>query len=187
MYVVVTPPEEPAVSLEEMKAHLRVDHDDDDDEIESLVAAAQAGFEDPDIGWLRRPVALQQIEFVYDCFPARNVDLPGPILLDGDHPVVVKYQNSAGVDQVFSSASYRVDRASTAIPRLILGPSYAWPRPASFMRINCWAGFENDDPRIGNFQSAIKLHVEMQYDDVDRQKYQSAIDALLSTYRFREF
>jgi hypothetical protein len=187
-YVVITPPEDPAVSLDEMKDHLRVDHDDDDDRIEALVAAAQAGFEDPDIGWLRRPVALQEIEFGYDCFPLRWLDLPGPIVVDDDHSLIVKYENAAGGDLTFAAASYRLDRATTWRPRLVLNAGYAWPRPAGFAWVRCWAGFENDDPRIGNFQSAIKLHVEMNYDGVDEpDKYRATIDALLSAYRYRVF
>ncbi|NTG85858.1 hypothetical protein G6L15_06815 [Agrobacterium rhizogenes] len=40
-------PTEPAVSLEEAKRHLRVFHDDDDTDIEGMIAAAQGAIEGP--------------------------------------------------------------------------------------------------------------------------------------------
>lgn len=182
-FVVITPPDQ-AVSLEEMKAHLRVDHDEDDDRIEALVAGAQAGFEDPDIGWLRRPVARQEVEFFYDPIPLREVTLPGPVFLDDEHALAVLY----GANVEYPSAGYRLSGPLTWQPRLILNSGYSWPRPADEFRVRCWAGFASDDPRIGNFQSAIKLHVEMNYDDVDdAARYRTSINALLSAYRFRQF
>lgn len=180
-YFVITPPEAPAVSLAEMKAHLRVDHSDDDDQIEALVAAAQAGFESSEIGTLGRPVALQEIEIEPQYCDDYPLPLFGPIFTDVDTEVAIVYRDTAGTDITIDPSAYRIDRAETLTPRLttLSGWSYS-----SGLRIRCWAGFDVDDPRLGNFKSAIKLHVQAIYDGVeDLERYRQTIDSLLSGYR----
>lgn len=178
-YSVITPPAVPAVSLEEMKAHLRVDHTDDDEQIADLITSAQAGFESSDIGVLGRPVAYQEVEIEAehgDGFPMR---LFGPI--NTDLPVVIVYRNSENADVAISPSVYRIDRADTFAPRLL---AYSgWPYGYG-VRIECFVGLDADDPRLGNFKSAIKLQVQIIYDGVeDLDRYQATIDSLLSPYR----
>ena len=178
-YVVITPPEQPAVSLEEMKAHLRVDHDDDDDRIEALIASAQAGFESAEIGILGRPVSAQEIEIEpqpCDRYPLR---LFGPI--DTEQDIAVLYRDVAGSDVDIDPASYRIDRAETLAPQLVALAGWSY---GNSIRIRCTAGLPADDPRLGNLKTAIKLHVQTIYDGVeDSDRYRATIDILLSPYR----
>lgn len=178
-YFVITPPEEPAVSLVEMKAHLRVDHDDDDDLIEDLVASAQAGFESAEIGILGRPVAAQEIEIEpqpCDLYPLR---LFGPI--DTEEEVTVMFRDAAGADVEIDAASYRIDRTETFAPQLVALAGWSY---GNSIRIRCTAGLPADDPRLGNLKTAIKLHVQIIYDGVEESdRYRATIDSLLSPYR----
>ena len=73
MLKLVTPPDDPVVSLADAKAHLRVFHDDDNAYIEALVAAAVGNLDGAD-GWLGRALAPQTWQFSVDRFPYR-VDL----------------------------------------------------------------------------------------------------------------
>ena len=79
---VVTPPA-PIVTLEEAKAHLRVDHADEDALITAVVATATAWLDGPD-GWLGRALGEQMLEVdfpadgdpadrAYPCPPVRAI------------------------------------------------------------------------------------------------------------------
>lgn len=73
--VVVTPPA-PVVSLDEAKAHLRVEHADDDALITGMVAAATAHIDGPD-GWLGRSIGVQTVETRFTLWEVdRVVPLP---------------------------------------------------------------------------------------------------------------
>ena len=63
MLRLVTAATEPILTLEEAKLHLRVDHDDDDDLIEALVAAVTARLDGRD-GILGRCLRAQTWELV---------------------------------------------------------------------------------------------------------------------------
>src|SRR5262245_61367182 len=89
----LTPPDTPPVSLDEAKAHLRVDHTDDDNYITALIAAATTYLD----GWngvLGRAMITQEWELVLDAFPCGDaIEIPLGPLQDVSR---VAYDDSAG-------------------------------------------------------------------------------------------
>ncbi len=196
---VITQPQALIVSLDEVKAHLRVDHNDDDDEIRVAIQAAMTEFEDPNLGWLGRSISERELELRIDGFPHCNayprggIELRnGPLLLGTVggfvYDIAVEYDDAAGVEQTLADTVYRILDPESARPRLVLQHGQAWPatlcQPQA-VRVRYWAGYAADDPRLAAFKVAVKLHVEMNYDgDTDRQdKLRQTINALLQPYR----
>jgi uncharacterized phiE125 gp8 family phage protein len=187
--VVVTPPSDPIPTLEEVKAHLRVDFDDDDDDLTSKIWGAITEFEDPQLGWLGRSILARQVELRLDGFCSDAILLLGAPLLDvPDDDLVVVYDDAAGVEQTLSGSVYRVLDAETGRARLALKTSQSWPQTSSeaqSVRVRYWVGYQDDDIRIHNFKSAVKLHVEMTYDGTTeaRDRLSETIASLLQPYR----
>lgn len=96
MYARVITPPKPAVTLERAKAHLVVEHDDDDGLIEAYVAAATGTLDGPD-GWLGRALGVQTLEARFDAFPCEDLmRLPyAPIVAIE----AIKYDDADGVEQ----------------------------------------------------------------------------------------
>jgi uncharacterized phiE125 gp8 family phage protein len=187
--VVITPPADPVPSLDEVKAHLRQDFDEDDADIESKIWGAITEFEDPNLGWLGRSILERELELRLDAF-CDVIDLPnGPILQDGEtYPFSIKYDDADGVEQTLSAAVYYLADPETRACRILRKPRQTWPTvsgEANCVRIRYWAGYLDDDVRINNFKSAVKLHVEMTYDGTTeaRERLSETIDRLLQPYR----
>lgn len=71
---VITPPTQTPVSLEEAKAHLRVDHNDDDASIGSMINSAMSLAEQ----FLRRALCTQTLRYALPAFPSAGIVLPRP-------------------------------------------------------------------------------------------------------------
>jgi uncharacterized phiE125 gp8 family phage protein len=103
--VLITPPSAAPVTIEAARAHLRVDHADDDALIEGLVAAAVSHLD----GWtgvLGRCLEAQTWELALDRFPAREVGLPlGPVV----SVTSIKYDGPDGTERTVDPAGYVVD------------------------------------------------------------------------------
>jgi uncharacterized phiE125 gp8 family phage protein len=179
----IAPAAQPIVSLEDMKAHLRVDHADDDPLIEGLVKAATSYFD----GWsgiLGRALIAQTWELTLDSFPPREMKLPiGPLI----SVTSVMYDNGDGVEQTLDPAGFDVDKASE--PGWVL-PVNGWPATAkaiNAVRVRFIAGFGEQATDVPEaVRLAIKLHVQTNYDQMDsvvREPYQRAIDALVAPFR----
>lgn len=97
-----TPPATPLVSLVEAKAHLRVDHGDDDTLIEGLVAAATAWL-DGYSGVLGRALINQTWRVNLCSWPARRVRLP---LAPVSAVTSVKYWDTANAQQTLDAANW---------------------------------------------------------------------------------
>lgn len=120
----ITAPTVEPVSLTEAKAHLRVDHTDEDTLIELLIKAARF-YVDGEDGFLGRALVTQTWELVIDDFPESEIKLPLPPLQE---VVSIKYDDSAGVEQTIDSADYWVDDASE--PGWVVPVASAgWPTP----------------------------------------------------------
>lgn len=101
MISVVTPGAA-SLTLEEAKAHLRVDHDDDDEVIAGHIAAAMDHFD----GWggvLGFACEEQSLEMTADGFPSGVARLPlGPVTAIE----AITYDDASGVEQTLSVDAY---------------------------------------------------------------------------------
>lgn len=100
---VVTPPATLALSVEDAKLHLRVEHDDDDDLIEDCINAAIGELDAPK-GWLGRALFTRTQRLTLDAYPPPVVYLPGPIttaistihVRNADDEIVKIYDSGVG-------------------------------------------------------------------------------------------
>jgi uncharacterized phiE125 gp8 family phage protein len=118
----VTPPEIEPVTIEEAKAHLRLEGDADDGYPSALITAARERVE----LFLRRALITQVFECTIDDFPAydRAIDLPRPPLQSVQW---IKYLDTAGVLQTLDPGIYTVDTSSNEIGRIALAWNRFWP------------------------------------------------------------
>ena len=107
------------VTLVEAKAHLRVDIKDDDTLISALILAADGWVE----GYLERSLITQTWEHTRDAFPWWAFELPFPPL---QSITSIKYIDTDGVEQTFSSSLYLVDTSST-VGRVAPAWGEVWP------------------------------------------------------------
>lgn len=124
--VVVTPPQ-PVLALEDVKAHLRVEHDDDDALIEIFMAAATAHIDGPD-GWLGRALGVQTLKLLapdFGVFCDGRIPLPYPPLIS---VTAVRYVDADGVQQTVSGDRYILLSGPSLLP--VYGQ--AWPVGRSF-------------------------------------------------------
>lgn len=104
--VLITPPTVPVVTLEEAKAHLRVDHADDDALIGGMIAAAVGHLDPAGSGWLGRALRPQTWELRLDAFPCGPIHIPYPPLISVES---VKYDDADGVERTATvGIDYRV-------------------------------------------------------------------------------
>ena len=116
----VTPPAEEPVTLIEAKLHLRVDFDDDDTLIASLITAARQAAET----LTGRQFITARWKQVLDCFPGPSLmgvpagqafTLPGHAILLAKAPVQsvvsINYLDMGSVNQTMPALSYTVDAA----------------------------------------------------------------------------
>ncbi|HWA22323.1 MAG TPA: head-tail connector protein [Caulobacterales bacterium] len=135
--VVVTPPTGLPVSLDEAKAHLRVDHADDDTLITALIETARSWLTPP-AGWLGRSVVQQGLRLDRPEWPLRPLPLPcGPIA--DDAVTAVTYFDTANATQTVNPSLYFVDGGA-----LVFTSAFTYPglycRPGA-VRIAYTAGY----------------------------------------------
>ena len=136
MRVVVVNPPQPIVSLPEAKRQLRVEHDDDDELITDLIAAATATIDGPG-GWLGRALGEQTLELR----ACRSRELPYPPVIS---VTSVKYLDRDLVEQTFDPAGYELVGQEVWLKRGVAFPSVAGREDA--VRIRYVAGW----PMVGD-------------------------------------
>ncbi|MBN6186317.1 phage head-tail connector protein [Aneurinibacillus sp. BA2021] len=100
----VSPPLVEPLSLEEAKAHLRVEHDDEDALIQGLIRAAREYCE----SFQRRAYVSQVWEMYFQSFPT-HAELLRPPLLSVES---ITYRDVDGVQHALSPDAYIVDTAT---------------------------------------------------------------------------
>lgn len=110
------------VALEDVKQHLRVDYDDDDTYIGSLISAATTWIGGQN-GWLGKSLSRQTWELSLDAFPREKILLPMPPLVSVDG---IEYVDTDGNTQEYSD--FRAFGVESDESGYVL-PSYgeAWP------------------------------------------------------------
>lgn len=155
-------PAAPLVLLARAKTHLRVDHDDDDALISSLVAAAEAHLD----GWtgiLGRCVQAQSWRQDYGCFtPCLRIPL-GPVTA----VTHVKYYDANEVLQTVTSTNYRL--LKDALGHFI-EPVWNFTWPSSFTRpdavqVTYSAGYEEGSQQLDVIRAAGLLLLSHWYEN----------------------
>jgi uncharacterized phiE125 gp8 family phage protein len=175
----VSAPATTPVSLAEAKAHLRVDHTDDDTRIASLIQAATDHFD----GWngiLGRALVTQTWRADFSCFPrAGRLRLP---LTPVQSITSIAYWDLSNSDQTWNSAQYTLYAGHGGT--YVLG--YSWPSiygRADAIRVTFIAGYGDATAVPQPIKAAILFYVEMLYEGADPSKYQFTIDSLTAPYR----
>jgi len=120
--ILTSPPGLEPVSLAEAKAHCRVDHDDEDTLIQSLITAARVHLETGAAAAL----ISQQWRLVRDAWPEGGVvRLPLAPLISIDEVTV---RDADGAAEAVDPQDYFVDALSDP-PRLVRERGAGWPQP----------------------------------------------------------
>lgn len=172
MIEVLEAPTEPIVSLAEMKAHLRVDHTDDDTLIEAFTAAAESRVDGPN-SITGRCFRVWRLRLFLPGFGVR-MRLPFPPLVSVD---AIRYLDNSGVEQEFASADHwRVIGERQAQGGMVaLEDGAEWPSllataDPDLVRIDYHAGYvnlnspEDARPMPPEIAHAVKLIVGDWYD-----------------------
>jgi uncharacterized phiE125 gp8 family phage protein len=117
-YRVVTPATRLPVSLADLKAHLRVEHDDEDGLLSGYLAAAVGHVETI----TNRSLLNTVVEQILPCFPHRPIELRGRV----QSVISIKYLDEAAAEQTVDPLTYRVNTAAEP-GRVYLQPDQSWP------------------------------------------------------------
>lgn len=128
------------VTLNEAKAHLRVDHNNEDALVTSLIKAAREYAE----MFTNRALISQVWEMTLDYFPACNViELPKPPLQSVSS---ITYVDTNGDTQTWNSSNYQSDN-TTVFGRITPAYGVEWPSTQSVVNavtIRFLAGYGDD-------------------------------------------
>lgn len=157
----IIPPAMEPITPQEAKSHLRIDGNDDDMLISSLIAAAREYCET----FQNRAYITQTWEMTLDSFPQMPLKLPKPPLQSVDS---IKYINQDGIETVFDAANYVVDTDSEP-GRIALAPGVSWPnvtlKPIGGVKIRFTAGYGDASAVPKMVKQAILLLVGHWYEN----------------------
>jgi uncharacterized phiE125 gp8 family phage protein len=157
----VTAPTALPVSVDEVKVDARIDHNDDDTMLESLIRAATTRAED----WSRRSFVSRTYEMALDRWPWDGaIYLPMPPLLS---VVSVAYYDTANTCHQVPEADYLV--YADLVPGIV-APVYTktWPpadlRPISPIRVTYLAGYGDAAAVPEIYKTMIRALVVIDYE-----------------------
>lgn len=159
----VTGPAALPVTLAEVKAALRVDHDDEDRLIESYIDAA-VGHLDGWSGVLGRCLITQTWrQDLAEFPPADEIRLPFPDV----QSVSVKYLDRDGVEQTLAAEKYELIETVSGV-QIVLAHNQQWPNTGEYqdaVRITFTCGFGVSGAAVpAPLRTAIMMHVASLYE-----------------------
>lgn len=191
MLNVATAPTTEVLTTAEAKMQLRVDHNDEDGFIDSLIVAAREFVE---TAVLSRALITQTLELYLDQWPeAGRIALPRPPV---QSVTSVTYVLDTGVEQTLSSSLYFLNSARQP-GAVVLNEGESWPsetlRPEAAVKVTYVAGYGNAAADVPMpIRQAILLIVGDLYENrentlIDQgvvvRELPMAASRLLSTYR----
>lgn len=181
-----TAPVETPVSRSEAKAHLRVEHTEDDTLIDALVATAVAEIDGRE-GYLRRALVTQTWDYSILGFPVeRKIYLPFPPL---QSVTSIKYFDATNTEQTLDLGDCYI-HANAFVGYVNLKPGKSWPATterddAVTLRFVC--GYGNAAAVPSNIKHAILLRLTELYafrgDDGEAPGMSPAVYRLLQPSR----
>lgn len=187
------------VTTAEAKAHLRVDHANDDTYIDNLIIVATDYTENIS----GRSLIEKTYDSYLDAFPPTDVH---PIYVDAP-PLIsvtsIKYWDENDTEQTWSSAEYVVDTDQEYKALIYPARNYSWPATRIFpkaVHIEYIAGYESStSPVTGDnvpleLKQAILILIAHWYENREEiivgqviAEVPTAYDALISSYKVRAF
>ncbi len=164
--VIITPPAEEPLTLDEAKAQCRVDHQDDDDLITGFIASARISFERR----TNRSLITRTLRLDLDRFPHHRGQLRLPM---GPVRAVtgITYHDTNGSVVTLDPATYTVDITSdvaTITPVVTACWPWTYVRPAA-LSVTYTAGFGGAEDVPADIKSALKLMISDLYDNGGRE------------------
>lgn len=158
--VLVTGPAQPPVPLSEMLKHLRLEHHDEDTEIEGFLASAR-GFIESNSGRILFTSTYRQ---TMDRFPCHNQAieiLRAPVQSISS----ITYVDADGATQTLTASDYRVDLDG---PLCRITPTYgeSWPTTqivTAAVKVTFVAGWATQDSIPADLKLAVKSMAAMLY------------------------
>lgn len=180
----VTPPIAEPVTLAEAKAHLRVQHTDEDSYISALIVAATRHVEKV----LSKSLMERTWRLTMDAF-SDAIELPrGPV----QSVTSVTYTDADGVTQTVPASDYTVDLISHR-QWVVRNSDATWPTPldaVNVVSVEYVAGFDTLPAEYEDLKHAIFLlvghfyHSREAVSDSPKHEVPLAVDALVQPYRF---
>lgn len=150
----ITQPSIEPVSLAELKAHLRVTEDDQDDQILAYGLAARELLES--MTW--RSFLTQTWRLTMDRFPCGCIELPNPPI---QGVTSITYIDSAGDERTLDPSLYQVDTESEP-GRIVPAYGLVWPMTrwqASAVTVEYVAGWETAEDVPNTLRQALRMLV----------------------------
>lgn len=185
----VTAPTEYPVTLDEVKAHLKIEHTDYDERIELYLAGETSFAED----FTGRAFVPQTWDYTFDAFPTQRepqtIELPLPKVIE---ITGVFYKDADGAEQELDAGLYNADLTSEPA-RIALASDGSWPTTQTApgaIRVRFTAGWQDGSVSpptvdvVADIKIAILLRVQATYDGGDdAQKLRDAAEVYLRRRR----
>ncbi|MGO4389445.1 head-tail connector protein [Microvirga sp. 2YAF29] len=188
----ITPPAAEPITLDDLKQHLRIDHNDEDDLLMNLIAAARQKLDGPR-GLLGRCLITQEWKAILDGFPpmGRSSEIVLPFA-----PVsavsAITYRDPARAELTLAPDAYLVtglhdDAHATIGPTRCMAWPYVVCLPGS-VTVTFKAGYGEAPEDIPEpIRQAIRIHAASLYENRESASLPPGWFDLISEYRVQAF